>query len=218
MEVHLGDDTGAQKYVLNQRIRRGYGKLQVGIKDNKGGLKWATTPPADDTSLPAIHWPRNVEGRVERWVEAHDVVTEEHSKGMVIKGLNSEYSSLQEWPYFPGPIEGYPSHEDNPFFGKTYPPILLDSGSRYCAMFSMGDGPHGMDKCALRFNDEHPLVQWIEASLQRRDINEQLHRGETPPIRISGGPTDIIQDKHGSLGSRCQAPELATRSCEPPRT
>ena len=48
-------------------------------------------------------------------------------------------------------------------------------------MYLKGDSPHGMDKCALRFTDEHPLVQWIEASLKRKDINEQLHRGGDSP-------------------------------------
>ena len=127
--------------------------------------------PREDPSLPKVTWPKNSADKVDRWVESQEAVSAEHCRQMTVKGCKTGYSSIQEWPFFPGPIEGYPPLEEIPFFGKMYSPILVDQGARYCSMFAKGDAPYGMDKCALRFTDDHPLVQWIQASLNRTDIN-----------------------------------------------
>ena len=105
----------------------------------------------------------------------------EASRAMWVYSCSSEYSSFQEWTQFTGAIEGYPALEDNPFFGKTYPPLLSDQGTRYCTMYDGGEGPLGMSSASIHVTDSHPLVSWIASVLQRKDNTEELHAGGTSP-------------------------------------
>ena len=130
MGINLGDDTRGSKFHINSRINRGYGRRQVAVRGRKQGdpPRWINAPPAVDPHAAGDHndWPKDEEGKINRWVEDQKPLDEESSKAMLYYASNALYSSLQEWSNFPYGIEGFPALADNPFFGKNYLPVLCD--------------------------------------------------------------------------------------------
>ena len=123
MGIKFGDDTHAEKYRINLRINRGYGKKQVGIKGKKEGdpPRWISAPPEPNPAAAVGHidWPTNDEGKINRWVAAQKPLDEEASKKMLYYASNAFYSSFHECQFFPFGFEGFPALDDNPFSGRT---------------------------------------------------------------------------------------------------
>ena len=103
------------------------------------------------------------------------------------------FSTFQEWSFLPFAMERFPALEGNPFYGHCAKPRLSDRGFP-CKAICAGSMPGGSNTHDVHFTDEHPLVKWIVALLDGKDLSQELHNAPSQ--------TDGLHDEHnvGGMG------------------
>ena len=95
------------------------------------------------------------------------------------------FSTFQEWSFLLFAMEGFPALEGNPFYGHCAKPRLSDTGYP-CKAVCAGTMAGGANTHDVHFTDDHPLVKWIVALLDGRDISHELHNAPSQ----TDGPHD----------------------------